>query len=60
VASVETLKAEIAAIDRLDRDYWLKVAPERFEKLEYFARQQRRQSIMAKLTGLLQGTGKSE
>jgi len=46
VASVETLKAELAEIDRLDRVYWMTTVPEKSQKLEYFRRQERRIAVI--------------
>jgi hypothetical protein len=49
VASVETLKAELTEIDRLNRVYWMTVEPEKSEKLEYFRRQERRNALIWEL-----------
>lgn len=49
MASVETLKAELAEIDRLDRVYWMTTVPEKSQKLEYFRRQERRQALILEL-----------
>jgi hypothetical protein len=49
VASVETLKAELAEIDRLDRVYWMTIVPEQSQKLEYFHRQKRRKALIREL-----------
>lgn len=49
MASVETLKAELAEIDRLDRVYWMTTVPEKSQKLEYFRRQERREALILEL-----------
>jgi hypothetical protein len=49
----ETLKAELAAIDCLDRFYWQTENPERYEKVGYLVRQNRRRHLVAELLNLL-------
>jgi len=49
VARIEILKAELAAIDRQDRAYWLAKNPERHEKLEHQLREDRRYVVIAEL-----------
>ena len=56
MACVETLKAELAAIDRQDRAYWQTEKPKRHEKFRYLVRQARRRAIVAELTAMMQKT----
>ena len=53
MACIESLKAELIAIDRQDRVYWQSEIPNRDEKLEYLVRQDRRRAIMDELTNLM-------
>jgi len=50
---LEILKAELVAIDFLDRFYWQTEKPERNEKLGYLVRQNRRRDLIAELLNLL-------
>jgi hypothetical protein len=50
---LEILKAELVAIDFLDRFYWQAETPERHENLGYLVRQNRRRDIIAELLNLL-------
>jgi hypothetical protein len=56
MACLEILKAELAAIDRQDRFYWQMEKPERYEKLEYFVRQDRRRALLSEILERMQGT----
>jgi hypothetical protein len=58
MACLETLKAELAAIDRRDRLYWRMEKPERYEKFEYLVRQDRRRILVAELLELMQRNAK--
>jgi hypothetical protein len=59
MTSLETLNAELAAIDRQDRVYWRTEKPEQYERLEYLVRQDRRRALVTELLELMQGN-KSE
>ena len=56
MARLENLKAELAAIDRLNRFYWQTEDPDRYEKLGYLVRQDRRREVIAGLLKLMQET----
>jgi hypothetical protein len=56
MACIESLKSDLAAIDRQDRVYWQTDIPTRDEKFEYFVRQDKRRAILAELMNLMQGT----
>jgi hypothetical protein len=51
---LENLKAELAAIDCLDRFYWQIENPDRHEKLGYRVRQDRRRDLITELLELMQ------
>jgi hypothetical protein len=52
---LENLKADLAAIDRLNRFYWQTEEPDRCERLGYLVRQKRRRELIAELLKLMQG-----
>jgi len=52
---LETLKAELAAIDYLNRFYWQAEYPDRYEKLGYLVRQDRRRELITEVLELIQG-----
>ena len=53
---LENLKAELAAIDRLDRFYWQTQEPHRCEKLAYLVRKHRRRKLITELLKMIEGT----
>ena len=57
---LEVLKAELADIERLDQFYWLIRDPERYEKLGYLVRQDRRRELITELLKLIQEGGGRE
>jgi hypothetical protein len=57
MARLENLKAELTAIERLDRFYWQTKKPEQHEKLGYLVRQARRRDLIAELLKAMQETG---
>jgi len=57
---LEALKAELAAIECLDRFYWQTERPERHEKLGYLLRQDRRRDLIAELLKLMQSVANGE
>ena len=56
MACIESLKAELAAIDRQDRVYWQIKKPKRREKFEYLVRQGKRRAIITELAAVMQGS----
>ena len=56
MARIESLKAELAAIDRQGRVYWQTAIPTRDDKFEYLVRQDRRRAIVDELMNVLQRT----
>ena len=56
MACIETLKAELVAIDKQDRAYWQTKKPKRQEKFRYLVRQDKRRAIVAELTAAMQRT----
>jgi hypothetical protein len=54
---IEFLKAELSAIDHLNRFYWQTDEPNRYEKLAYLVRQRRRQELITELLRLMQRGG---
>jgi hypothetical protein len=57
---LDVLKAELAAIDRLDHFYWRTENPQRHEKLGYLVRQDRRRDLITELLKLLHNAENSE
>ena len=55
MSRLETLKAELAAIDYLNRFYWQAEYPDRYEKLGYLVRQDRRRELITEVLELIQG-----
>jgi len=55
MSRLENLKAELVAIDRLNRFYWQTECPDRYEKLGYLVRQDRRRELIAEVLELIQG-----
>ena len=51
---LENLKADLAAIDRLNRFYWQTEEPDRYERLGYLVRQDRRRELITELLKLIQ------
>ena len=51
---LESLKAELATIDRLNQFYWQTEDPDRYEKLGYLVRQDRRRELITELLKLIQ------
>jgi hypothetical protein len=51
---LEDLKAELEAIDRLNRSYWQMREPDPYERLGYLVRQDRRRELIAELLKLMQ------
>jgi hypothetical protein len=56
MTQLENLKAELAAIDHLNRFYWQTDDPDRCEKLGYLVRQERRRELITELLILVQET----
>ena len=54
MTQLENLKAELAAIDHLNRFYWQMENPDRYEKLGYLVRQDRRRELITELLKLIQ------
>jgi len=54
MSRLETLKAELAAIDHLNRFYWQTEDPDRYEKLGYLVRKERRRELVIELLKLSQ------
>jgi hypothetical protein len=51
---LEILKSELAAIDHLDRFHWQTRDPDRYEKLGYLVRQDRRLELITEMLRLMQ------
>jgi macrodomain Ter protein organizer (MatP/YcbG family) len=51
---LENLKADLAAIDRLNRFYWQTEEPDRYEKLAYLVRKHRRRELITELLKLIE------
>jgi hypothetical protein len=51
---LENLMSELSAIDCLDRFYWQTEDPDRYEKLGYLVRQERRRELITELLRLMQ------
>ena len=60
MTSLETLNAELAAIDRQDRVYWRTKKPEQYERLEYLLRQDRRRTLVKELLELMHTVGSEQ
>jgi hypothetical protein len=60
MSQLENLKAELAAIDHLNRFYWQTEDPDRCEKLGYLVRQERRRELIIELLMLVQETASRE
>jgi hypothetical protein len=57
---LENLKAELSAIDRLNQFYWKTKDPDRYERLGYLVRKDRRRELVAELLKLVQQVANSE
>ena len=51
---LENMKAELEAIDRLNRFYWQTEEPDRYERLGYQVRQNRRRELITEMLELIQ------
>jgi hypothetical protein len=51
---LEVLKSELSAIDRLNRFYWQMEEPDRYERLGYLVRQDRRLELITEMLRLMQ------
>ena len=57
---LEKLKAELAAIDRLNQFHWQTEDPSQYDKLGYLVRQDRRRELIAELLKLMQEAANGE
>ena len=51
---LEILKAELADVERLDKRFWQTRNPERYERIAYFVRQERRPKLVEELLQIMQ------
>ena len=51
---LDVLKSELSAIDRLNRFYWQVEEPDRYERLGYLVRQDRRLELITEMLRLMQ------
>jgi hypothetical protein len=55
MSRLENFKADLATIDHLNRFYWQTECPDRYEKLGYLVRQDRRRELITEVLELIQG-----